>query len=182
MKCPNCGKNMTKDFCMFCGYLKTGEFVDYNKTEKVSDLELLLDKDYNKILRNETYISTFLFGPLYLCFRKFFLLGFFLEIINYMLFLLATYVGSFLHFTTLFSIIYIACSKLFWMTAGNMIYMYLLQKKINRLKTKYGDNYKDILSKNKRNSNILLPFLAIFIYFVILFLIVYIYRTLNHTL
>lgn len=184
MKCPNCSKNMTKDFCMYCGYMKTGEFVDYNKKKEISDTELYLGDEYNKILRNETYISTFLFGPLYLCYRRFFIVGIFLGIINYVLFFLITYIGSLIHFTRIFSIIYICCSKIFWMTASNMIYLFCLQKRLNRLKIKLKDKnkYTEIISNNKKNSNILLPFLAIFIYFFILFTIAYIYRIINHTL
>lgn len=182
MKCPNCGKSMTKDFCMYCGYMKTGEFVDYNKEKEVSDIELFLGDDYNKILRNKTYISTFLLGPLYLCYRKFFTIGFLLEIVNVFLFFLFTYIGSVINFPRTFSFIYIVCSKTFWMTADNMIYIFLLNKRLSRLKIKFKDKYKEFLTNNKRNSNILLPFLAIFIYFIILFIIMYVYRLINHTL
>ena len=32
MKCPNCGKEMTKDFCMFCGYMSNGNYIKKKKT------------------------------------------------------------------------------------------------------------------------------------------------------
>ena len=86
MICPNCGKKSNNnDFCMFCGYLINGSFIDKSDTKVKDDLELFLGDDYLTITRNDNYIITFTLGPLYFCYKKKFLLGFLLGIIDIIL-------------------------------------------------------------------------------------------------
>ncbi len=34
MKCPNCGKEMTGDFCSYCGYMSNGRFIKRKPSQK----------------------------------------------------------------------------------------------------------------------------------------------------
>ncbi len=152
MKCPKCGKNMTKDFCMFCGYMLNGNYIHKTNYE-VSDLEKALGNDYNKVIRNENIGFIFLIGPLYFAYRNYFFLGFVLEFINifsyYFLFacseaLRITPVGiPNMGFWFIF-IIYFLLNKTFWMTLSNPIYKSLINTKVKKIQGKYPNkNEKD---------------------------------------
>lgn len=187
MICPNCGKFMKNNFCICCGFMENGNFIHKTYEKSHSDLELYLGNNYQKIIRNDTWLLTFLLGPLYLCFRNFFFIGFCLEIINILLFFCFAYIGaaiqvSFFNLAIPFMIIYLLLSKTFWMTVDNMIYVYLIKNKIRKLKYKYGIQYQQIILNKKNDSNILLPILSLFVYFLILFLVIYFYRLYNGTL
>ena len=67
MKCTNCGQEMhERNFCIFCGYMKNGNFISKKRKETLEDLERYLDKDYQKVLRNETYVATFLGATIFM--------------------------------------------------------------------------------------------------------------------
>lgn len=92
MICPNCGKKSNNSsFCMFCGYLTNGNFIDNNHAKVRSDLEIYLDDDYFVVTRNTNYITTFILGPLYMCYKNKFLIGFILGIIDSLLVYLYIY-------------------------------------------------------------------------------------------
>ena len=74
MKCPKCGKKMTKDFCMFCGYMLNGNYI-HKTNYKVNDLAKALGDDYDKVIRNENKFLIFFLGPLYFAYRNYFFLG-----------------------------------------------------------------------------------------------------------
>lgn len=166
---------------MCCGYMINGNFIHKVYSNDVSDLELYLGGNYQKVIRNETFFLTFFLGPLYLCFRGFFFIGFCLEIINIFLFFCFGCIGAFIqvlffNLAILFMILYFIFSKLFWMSVDNLIYIYLIKIRINKLKYKYGEEYKKIILNKKNDSNILLPILALFIYIGILFLVIFLYK------
>lgn len=186
MKCPNCGKLMKKNFCLFCGYMTNGNIVKKNTNYIFSDLEIYLGKDYDKIYRNNTYFSTFLFGPLYLCYRGFFILGILGEIISLFLIAVSGYIGGQIHFLNLnFSSVFLITSiiidKIFWMTLGNIIYMELLKMHIKKIKIKKGDKYLQVIQNKKIENNLILPLLAIAFILLLLIFFIIIYRTVNGT-
>ena len=74
-KCPNCGKKLTRDFCMHCGYMTSGIFIDVKKPKKITDIEVYLDNRYDKMNRNKNSFVPFFLGPLYFCYNKFLLAG-----------------------------------------------------------------------------------------------------------
>ncbi|MDO5002742.1 MAG: hypothetical protein Q4E39_00740 [bacterium] len=180
MKCPNCGKMMKREFCMFCGYMINGNYI-HNTESAISDLELYLGEEYSKIIRNQNYFITFIFGPLYLCFRGFFFTGFILEIFNCFFLLFITTIGGYLelaffNLAYVFFVIGFILSKMTWMTINNIIYIKLIERKIKKIKNENGKNYIKVLQNKKATKNIFLPFLAIILYIIILLLIIILYR------
>lgn len=175
MVCKNCGQKMNRDFCIFCGYMKNGSFIQKEGKETLEDLEIYLEEDYQKILRNETYFATFLLGPLYLCYRKFFLTGFLLEILNAFLYLVLIHVASYLGPFYLLTIIsYFFLEKFVWMTIDNIIYLHLLEKKLKKIKEQYKESYKEKIYKIEKKS-ILSFIIAILLYLLIIVTIIIIY-------
>lgn len=176
MKCTNCGQEMHgRDFCIFCGYMKNGNFISKKRKETLEDLERYLDKDYQKVLRNETYVATFLLGPLYLCYKKCFVTGFLLEVLNAICFLLVLDLTSRLGpFSFLCFTAYLCFNKFLWMTIDNMIYLKLVERKINKIKEIYKENYKEVLEKKEKKS-VLSLVIAILLYILICFFILIIY-------
>lgn len=166
---------MTRSFCIFCGYMKNGSFISKEKKESLSDLEIYLGEDYNKVLRNETYFSTFLLGPLYLCYRKSLLEGILLEILNVILLILvSSFLLPFGLLGKLGLFFYFLFSKFIWMTIDNMIYLSLLERKIKKLKEKYKNEYKKKL-ENMETKSILSFFIAILLYLLAFTLVIIIY-------
>lgn len=175
MVCKNCGQKMNRDFCIFCGYMKNGSFIQKERKEICNLLEIYLERDYHKVIRNETYFTTFLLGPLYLCYRKFFLTGFLLEILNVIIYIIVSYIASYLGpFSLLTMITYFFFEKFTWMTIDNMIYLYLLEKKLKKLKEKYKENYKEKIYKMEKKS-ILSFLIAILLYLLMIVAVIIIY-------
>ena len=55
MKCPNCGKNIKRRHCMFCGYiLDTGYFTEKSKKGEVTLLDTYLGYDYRGHIYEKT--------------------------------------------------------------------------------------------------------------------------------
>lgn len=181
MTCPNCGRKSKKNFCIFCGYMNNGNTINKTKSPD-SDLEIYLNYDYDKIVRNNTYLSTFLLGPLYLCYKNYFLVGIVLEILDICAFVLANYLISFINIgfglfslSTILIILYIIFRFIFWMTFDNLIYIALINKKIAKLKKIYKTDYKEIIANDKKRDNFILPLsvIALFILFIILLFLIY---------
>ena len=147
MKCPRCGNNMSKDsehtFCTHCGYLDNGEQIHGYEEKQASDLEIYLGKDFNKIWRNENCFTSFILGPLYLCYRGFILLGLLFMPLEW--FFWAMMFGSFYHFRYVLLVIAILISRTIFMAVNNMICLYFYQRDIQRIKKRYPNNYLDKL-------------------------------------
>ena len=72
MKCPKCGKDNKKDFCMFCGYIPDKDtYIDKNKKGETTLLETYLGDKYDKIVRNKNWLPRLIFGPLYIFVKGF---------------------------------------------------------------------------------------------------------------
>lgn len=179
MKCPKCGKVMSKDlahtFCTHCGYLDAGEQIHGYTEEKNSDLEIYLGKDFDKIWRNTNWLSSLILGPLYLCYRGFVLLGLILMPLEWMFW--SVFAHSFSTFYYILLFLAIAITRVFFMTTNNMICIYFYNRRIKKIKKKYPDTYLEELRKNNGHVNSYMSlFLAVllFVLFVISFIFIYI--------
>ena len=179
MKCPKCGKLMSKSqthtFCTHCGYLDDGKQIHGYVEESASDLEIYLGKDFEKIWRNTNWLTNLILGPLYLCYRGFVLLGLLLMPLEWLFW--SMMFGSFYHFRYVLLVIAILISRTFFMTANNMICIYFYNKRIQKIKNKYPDTYLEKLRKNNGHvNNYMSLFLAVllFVLFVISFIFIYI--------
>ena len=148
MKCPNCKKKMKRNFCIYCGYMNNGNFIN-NKpfVIKGTDLELFLGKRFDVINRNKNLFTVFLLGPFYFCFNRLILLGvlaFFLDIFYYILFFIIMKI-LFPLFSDFYMPIAFFINRLFYLAMANFICLRLLNLKIMKIKKKYPDNYQDIL-------------------------------------
>lgn len=169
MKCPNCGKLMSKDrehiFCTHCGYLDDGKQIHGYQESLSSDLEIYLGKDFDKIWRNTTWLSNLILGPLYLCYRGFVLLGLLLMPLEWVFWNVVANSFSKFYYPLLF--LAIVTSRMFFMTVNNMICIYFYQKRINKIKKKYPDTYLEQLRKNNHHVN---NYMSLFLAFLIILL------------
>ena len=153
MRCPVCGKNMTKTrshvFCSHCGYLDDGKQIHGYKDRKASDIEIYLGDEFNKIWRNENWPVSFLLGPLYLCTRGFVITGLLLIPVELWFWDFVGY--SFDNFSILLRPLAFVISRMFFAGINNMICIYYYQKRIDRIKKKHPNNYLEIL-RNKRRT------------------------------
>lgn len=171
MKCPKCGKLMSKDkkhtFCTHCGYLDAGEQIHGYKEELASDLEIYLGKDFDKIWRNTNWLSSLILGPLYLCYRGFVLLGLILMPLEWIFWSIMA--NSFSRFYYVLLVLSIAISRIFFMTVNNMICIYFYKRQIAKIKKKYPSTYLEELRKNNGHVN---NYMSLFLAFLIILLTV----------
>lgn len=176
MKCPACGKNMSKTknhvFCSHCGYLDDGKQIHGYEEKQASDLEIYLGSSYDTILRNSNFRSCFLLGPLYFFIRGFIILGFLLQIIEIYIWYFIVYFSE----SSYLILLGFLFTRTIAMIAYNPLCLFLYQLKIKYIKKKYPTSYLTHLRKNFHNSIsglgiFLLLFLIVFI--VICFYILY---------
>ena len=175
MKCPRCGKDMLKSnshvFCSHCGYLDDGKQIHGYEEKQVSDLEIYLGDEYNKIYRNENFIVSLILGPLYLIYRGFLLTGLiFLAVEPFIWNIIG---NSFSAFSPILSPLAFIVTRLFFMTANNMICLYFYQKKIDKIKKKNPDNYLEILRNKRKQIPIGIAILVILFTIFICVLLIY---------
>ena len=188
MKCPNCGKPMNKNFCIYCGYLTNGNFIN-KKIHQIGDVEKVLDKDFDKVIRNENKFTVFILGPLYLCYRDFLGLGiifFFVDMFSYLIIpplimLIVAFLFNILISANLTIVLYFIVNRLFWVTCSNMIYLKLLNMRIKRIRKKYKDQADTYISKIKYR-NFYKFGMGVFLCIIIPIIILYCYRIINGTL
>ncbi len=77
--CPNCGKEMSGEFCSNCGYPKSNN-TTINRDEL---LNAYASKNANKVYNRSWNWSAFLFAPVYYLYRKMWIEGLILLILNY---------------------------------------------------------------------------------------------------
>ena len=185
MKCPNCGKEMTKDFCMFCGYMSNGNYIKKRK-HKATDLEKNLGDEYDTIIRNDNNLTTFILGPLYFCYRNYLFLGVSLAYLNIVcyfgiLFFYQNQEGDFftnaigMYFLLITILLFFLLNKIFYVSFANYICLYFAKRKIKKINTKYKKQKNDYLIKVKFKNDLKL-IIGIILYlsvFVILYILAY---------
>ena len=157
MKCPKCGKNIKKNYCMFCGYmLDTGNYIDKNKKGEVTLLETYLGYKYDRIVRNKNWLSTLLLGSLYISVKGFMIQGLLLFLLDLFLFYCFFTFNNYFPlpgFGLILNILLIITNRVIWMTLDNMIYIKLLERKLNKIKESNPDNYREIIDNISRSHN-----------------------------
>ena len=58
MKCPKCGKPMTRSFCLYCGYMENGNTITKaEKNPSATDIEIYLGDRFDTICHNENMLE-----------------------------------------------------------------------------------------------------------------------------
>lgn len=177
MKCPKCGMIMSRENCLYCGYMLNGNVIDTKKMIPLTDLDLYFDKDYDKITRNQNWFIVGFLGPTYIFCRGFYLIGLFLIFIDSVIslfFIAFNQVFFFSLLVTLFNGIYIIINRVVWATIGNMIYIKLQEMRLEKFREKNPNNYRNKLqSLYKKNKRLLkLKYFCFGLLFFILFIFV----------
>ena len=84
MFCPNCGKELTGEYCSNCGnkFTSTAENNDVNNCTREELLNAYAGKNAEKVYNRSWNWSAFFFGPVYYLYRKLWLEGAILFVIN----------------------------------------------------------------------------------------------------
>lgn len=180
MYCTNCGRKIVKNFCIHCGLMTNGIYVDSNKPQEETEIEIYFGNDYDKIARNKNWFISGLLGPVYIMARGNFIAGFFLMLIDLLItcaIMIINHAFLFLSIVTLFNVIYLMINRIIWATIGNMLYIKLTNKKIKNMKE--GINYRidDEISKQYKRDTRLLTSKSTFLFIInlIIFRIVTLY-------
>lgn len=186
MYCKKCGRKLVKKICIHCGLMDNGVYVDTKKPIKENDLEKYLDKEYDKIMRNQNWIVSGIFGPIYILCRGNILVGLLLTILD--IFLLIFFIcfnnwALFVYMIYVLDFVVVIINRVIWATFANPIYIYLVSWKINKVKNRYPNNYENILKRLHKVDTFIVPFryLIAFIIFYIFFtgLLFYVYDLLQ---
>ena len=177
MNCPKCGMKMNKeDYCFHCGYMMNGITIDTKKEIPPSELEIYFGKKYDKYIRNENWFISGLLGPTYILCHDYYIVGLLLIIIDSFIsisVLLLNHAYLYYYIVLLANAIYILLNRVVWATIGNMIYIKLLVKRLEKRKNKNKEKYEKELPNMfpKDNRFIILKY----IFFGLLFLLLFIY-------
>ena len=179
MTCPNCGKEMYKDFCMHCGYMANGNYIKMDSEQDNTDLKKILGVDYYNIEDGKLSITSLLFGPLYFCYRRYFWLGLilgFLDILSFILigYLYNTFLSSIISVPIIIVlVVYFLLDRAFWLIINNKIYIKLLKKKIDDINRNHRLE-RDSYIAGVRTRSISKLFISVLLY-VIVCVLLYLY-------
>lgn len=183
MNCPKCGSKLQRNFCMRCGYMLNGNQIKSAiDNYQVSDFQRYFGNAYENVIYNKNKLLIFFLGPLYFSYRGVFWLGLLLIPFDILLCYLATFLS--IETPNFIVNVFFAPINLFWgclfiervfyVSLANVVYLKIAKKRINKIKTKYPDNYDELLSKNVI-SDILKPILTILFYVCLIIIIFLIY-------
>ena len=179
MKCPKCGMPLMKDsdhhFCPYCGHLDEDRQIKMKTEDKETDMELFLGDDYLKIINNDTWLSCLLLGPLYFCYRGFLLLGFLLMVLEWFIWYLVLRLAAGGIVLLLVFLVMFLFTRGFFMTFIKMIYINFNKKRIEKIKKKYPDSYRDKLENMDYGNDTVTIILICFISACIIGFFLYIY-------
>lgn len=187
MKCLNCGMKMSKKgVCVHCGYMKNGVIIDTKKKQRATLLEFYFGTKFDRYIRNENFLESGIFGPIYIMANNNFFVGLLLCIIDTVIilfFFLFNHAVIFSLMVTFLNICFLFLDRVVWATIGNMIYLRLLLRKLEKIKKDNPDNYIDIIEDKYKKDHTLVGFKYVvlgIIYFVLFqFLKTYLYYKLG---
>lgn len=142
-KCPKCNFYLTDNYCVKCGYTKNVFVNDNNQYNNTNDIELYLKNTYPKIVYNKNLLCIFILGPLYFSYFKFYLLGFILFTIEFMISYLINNIFGPLGFGIEPILIFYLLSRLIYVIGSNSILLKLLNKKLTALKEQDAITYQE---------------------------------------
>lgn len=148
--CPNCGKEITGNFCANCGYKKRDNYEtkgnDVNRDEL---LNAFARKNANKVYNRNWNWSAFIFGPLYYFYRKLWLEGAILLLINIILnYVIYDILGSIIYLL-LYLAIHISSGVLF-----SKLYANKANKKIDLILTRKMSRERTFLEVQKKGGTL----------------------------
>ena len=165
MICPKCDTVCQHNYCVRCGifFKSDNEYFLPKENPHEHDLEIFVGKNSEKIIYRNFNLSAAFFNFLYYLYRKCYLFGIILFLIQIALY----YIWVILLNN---NYIYIVLANfLFFMIFGNSIYLGISKTKIKKIIKK--ENFKDYLAI-KGGTNIVFALIAaLIIFFIISFLI-----------
>ncbi len=164
MICPKCKTNCKHNYCIKCGYM----IVDQKEIQittvdpEISDLRLYVKPS---IYHGACNIKAGIFGPFYLCYIKLYILSGILILIDLGLFYL---LFNKLDLIKLFVLKII--SFFIYGTITNPIYTMFAKIRVEKLKKKYKNRYKDYIELDSK-FNIIIPFIYLLVTVIIILII-----------
>lgn len=180
-KCPKCGFNLTDTYCVKCGYNKNVFITDVSKTDIQNDIERYMQDDYQKVVYNKNLLLIFLLGPLYFSYFKFYMLGFLLFIIDFLISYGLNYIYSPLGLGIEPLVIFYFINRTLYLILSNALLIKLIKNRLIKIKAKNPTQFKEKIFSETACSKFSLFISILFVFlFLILFLIWY--RIKNGTL
>ena len=184
MYCPNCGFGMDDNYCIHCGYLRNGNFIE----DKQNDEPLLsyyFGSKFDYYYRNKNWFISGLLGPTYIFCHNHYVAGvilYILDLVITMFFLVFNHVFLLTHAVKILNVCFIILNRYFWSIVNNVLYLKLTNRKLEKIKRRSPLRYKEIIQDLYKLDNMLIGF-KYFIYgalTVVVFLIVrgYVYTIL----
>ena len=153
MFCPNCGSKIKRNFCSHCGFMPNENFIGSNTKKEEPLLYYYFDNEYDKYVRNENWYVPGILGPIYIISHNFYIVGillFLLDILVTMGVFVLNHMFIFTYVVRMIDIFYILINRFFWATMGNMFYLKLLTKKLQKVKDANPNQYKELLIDYKK--------------------------------
>ena len=174
MICPKCKMKMNNEiYCIHCGYMTNGNVIG-EKKHVPTMLELYFNEQYDKYTRNKNWIVSGIFGPVYIFCHGHYIAGLLLIILDYLIslfFIIFNHAFLYHYIVILLNVIYWVLNRFVWATIGNMIYLKLVTKRLNKIKNKdfnyYAKNIQQLYKKD--NKLIVLKYIIFGILFIMLF-------------
>lgn len=177
MNCPKCGMKMNNiEYCFHCGYMRNGNTIDTKKEISPSMLELYFGDCYNKYTRNRNWVVAGVFGPIYIFCHSHYIIGLLLILVDFLvsiLFFVFNHAFLYYYVVLLLNIIYTFCNRILWATIGNIIYLKLLTRRLEKIKRRDYNYYcREVANLYKKDNRfILLKYIIFGIVFWLLFYI-----------
>lgn len=152
MFCPNCGTKMNNNYCSHCGYMPNENFIGFAKNEDEPLLLYYFGDKYDFYVRNKNWYVPGILGPIYLISHNLYFVGILLYILDVAItlgVLIFNHLFIFEYIVIFVDIIYLLFNRFIWATLGNIIYIKLLSKKLEKEK-KNNLRYKELVSDYKK--------------------------------
>lgn len=88
--CPSCGTKNSSYYCVRCGYVnkETNDYQKFNNNYPVEEIEIFIGENVDKILNKPSNYTAGFLGSLYFLYRKMYLMGAILSLIDFIYLLL----------------------------------------------------------------------------------------------